>query len=287
MQQETDILESRSRRWAEEAAFFNAEAENIGEKTLVIDPLVLARYGQTMPRRRFNKEFRFKIMGPLAGKHILDVGCGSGMNAVQLAKLGATVTGIDLSRKEIELAHRRAQVNGVSDFVTLMCSPIEIADIADNTFDIIWVDAVLHHLLDELDLTLQRLVGWVRPDGLLVFAEPINLFEPLRRLRKLAPARTDVTPGERPLVQTEVDSVLHYLDDPKIRYFMLFGRLDQFVLTRHSYERSSLPRKMLSNVIALLDYALLSLPGIRRLAGACVIYGRPSKAVLSGKREKL
>jgi SAM-dependent methyltransferase len=226
-------------------------------------------------------------MGPLAGKHILDVGCGSGQNAVQLAKLGATVTGIDLSSKEIEIAQRRAQINGVSDRVTLKCSPIEIADMADNTFDIIWVDAVLHHLLDELDLTLRRLVGWVRPDGLLVFAEPVNLFEPLRRLRKLAPARTDVTPGERPLVQKEVDSVLHYLDDPKIRYFMLFGRLDQFILTSYSYERSSLPRKILSNVIALLDYALLSLPGIRRLAGACVIHGRPNKAALYGKGEIL
>lgn len=286
MQQETVLTDSRNRRWAEEEAFFNAEAGNISDTSLSIDHMALARYGRAT-RRRFNKEFRFKIMGPLAGKRILDVGCGSGQNAVQLAKLGASVTGIDLSSKEIEIAQRRAQINGVSNRVTLKCSPIEIADMADNTFDIIWVDAVLHHLLDELDLTLRRLVGWVRPDGLLVFAEPVNLFEPLRRLRKLAPARADVTPGERPLVQTEVDSVLHYLDDPKIRYFMLFGRFDQFILTRYSYERSSLPRKILSNAIALLDYALLSLPGIRRLAGACVIYARPNKAALYGKGESL
>lgn len=284
MNEETALNDSRSRRWAEEVEFFDAEADDISDDSLSVDSKVLTRYGKPT-RRRFNKEFRFKIMGPLAGKNVLDVGCGSGQNTVQLAKLGATVTGIDLSSKEIEIASRRAQINDVSDRVTLKCSPIEIADVADSSFDIIWVDAVLHHVLDELDLTLRRLIGCVRPDGILVFAEPVNLFEPLRRLRKMAPARTDVTPGERPLLRSEVDKVLQHLIVPRISYFMLFGRLDQFVLTRHSYERSSPPRRILSNGIALLDYALLSLPGIRRLAGGCVMYGRPNKAVLSNKGE--
>jgi 2-polyprenyl-3-methyl-5-hydroxy-6-metoxy-1,4-benzoquinol methylase len=269
---------SRERRWSEEAAFFNAEAERSGASGLAVDPLALARYSRPSPRRRFNKEFRFRIMGPLAGKRILDVGCGSGLNAVQFAKLGATVTGIDLSSGELEIARRSAELNGVSDRAGFICSPIEIADVPDDSFDIVWVDAVLHHVLDELELVLKRLVRWVKPGGLLVFAEPVNLCEPLRRLRKMIPAvAANGTPGERPLVPAELELVLRHLDGPRLRHYMLFGRLDRFILTNHKYERSPWPRRVLSNSIALLDYALLSIPGIRRLAGACVVYGRPRK----------
>lgn len=276
---------SREQRWAEETAFFDAEAEQRGASALTLDPLALARYSRAAPRRRFNKEFRFRVMGPLAGKRILDVGCGSGLNAVQFAKLGAQVTGIDLSPGELDIARRTAEVNGVSDRAEFICSPIEIADVPDNSFDIIWVDAVLHHVLDELELVLRRLVRWVRPEGLLVFAEPVNLFEPLRRLRKMIPVGvTHGTPGERPLVQAELELLLRYLDDPRLRHYMLFGRLDRFILTRNKYERSSWPRRALSNSVALLDYALLSMPGVRNLAGACVVYGRPRKKQMAGDR---
>jgi SAM-dependent methyltransferase len=154
--------------------------------------------------------------------------------------------------------------------------------VADNSFDIVWVDAVLHHVLDELELVLKRLAGWAKPDGLLVFAEPLNLFEPLRQLRKMIPvAATYGTPGERPLVAAEVELVLRYLDNPQLRPYMLFGRLDRFILTHSKYERSSWLRRTLSNGVALLDYALLSLPGIDKLAGAGVIYGRPRKSAAS------
>lgn len=269
---------SRERRWAEEAAFFDAEAERRGASRLALDPLALARYSRSSPRRRFNKEFRFRLMGPLAGKRILDVGCGSGLNAVQFAKLGATVTGIDLSPGELAVARRSAEVNGVSDRTDFVCSPIEIADVPDGSFDIVWVDAVLHHVLDELELVLKRLVRWAKPEGMLVFAEPVNLCEPLRRLRKMIPVGvTHGTPGERPLVPAELELVLRYLDEPQLRHYMLFGRLDRFILTHQKYERSSWPRRALSNSVALLDYALLSMPGLRKLAGACVIHGRPCK----------
>lgn len=268
----------RSQRWAEEAAFFDAQAEQINAAALAVDPLALERYSKPVLRRRFNKEFRFRIMGRLAGKRILDVGCGSGLNAVQFAKLGATVTGVDLSSKELAAARRSAEINGVSERTHFICSPIEIAEVPEASFDIVWVDAMLHHVLDELELVLQRVVRWVKPDGLVVIAEPVNLCEPLRRLRKMVPVRAmNVTPGERPLVPAEVETVLRYLDAPRLRHFMLLGRLDQFILTNFKYERSSWPRKALSNAIALLDYALLSLPGVQSLAGGCVIYGRPRK----------
>lgn len=56
---------------------------------------------------------------------------------------------------------------------------------------------------------------------------------------------------------------------------MLLGRLDRFILVKFNYERSAAVRRAMVSAIGLIDYALLSLPLIRRLAGTCVMYGRP------------
>lgn len=265
----------REERWREEAAFFDAEAERAGNVSLRLDPLAVQRYTSPRLKRRFNKEFRFRIMGSLEGKRVLDVGCGDGLNSVMLATMGARVTGVDISAKTIELARRRAEENGVADRIDFICSPIETADLPARSFDIVWGDSVLHHVLDELESTLDHLEGVLKPDGLFVFAEPVNLFEPLRRLRYLVPVKTNGTSGERPLVHREVDLVARHTDTFHLRCFSLFGRLDRFILVDHNYERSPALRRTIVNAISVLDYLLLSLPGVSRLAGTCVMYGSP------------
>jgi 2-polyprenyl-3-methyl-5-hydroxy-6-metoxy-1,4-benzoquinol methylase len=265
-------------RWEQEAAFFDRQAARVEDMALPIDPLAFRRYSRPAPRRRFSKEFRFRILGNLAGRRVLDVGCGDGLNMTMFARMGADVTGIDVSPGALDVAHRRAEVNGVADSVRLVCSPIETADLPDASFDVVWGDGILHHVLDELEPTVRRLVRWVKDDGLIVFSEPVNLFEPLRRLRRLVPVQTDATPGERPLVASELEIVRRYVPDLRLRHYMLLGRLDRFVLVNFNYERSSAIRRAIVNAIDLLDYGLLSLPLIDRLAGACVLYGHPGRA---------
>jgi SAM-dependent methyltransferase len=217
-------------------------------------------------------------MGDLRGKTLLDVGCGDGLNAVMLAKIGANVTGIDVSPKAVELARRRGEVNGVSDRLSLMAAPLETADLPADTFDLVWADGILHHVLHDLELVLDRLTRWVKPEGLLVFAEPVNLFHALRRLRFMIPVMTESTPDERPLVRSEVDLIRRYVPDLQMRQFSLFGRLDQFILSNFNYERSSPLRRAIVNGIDFLDYGLLSLPGVKRLGSNCVMYGHAAKS---------
>jgi 2-polyprenyl-3-methyl-5-hydroxy-6-metoxy-1,4-benzoquinol methylase len=264
-------------RWEEEAAFFDRQAARVEEPTLPIDPLAFRRYTRPSLRRRFNKEFRFRILGCLEGKRLLDVGCGDGLNVAMFAKMGADVTGIDVSPGALDVARRRAEINGVADRVRLACSPIETAELPDASFDVVWGDGILHHVLDELEPTVARLARWVKDDGLILFSEPVNLFEPLRRLRRLVPVHTDATPGERPLIPSEVELVRRYVPDLRTRHYMLLGRLDRFVLVKFNYERSSPIRRAMVNAIGLMDYALLSLPLVRRLAGTCVMYGHPGR----------
>ena len=260
-------------RWREEAAFFDREAEQQAQKVATIDPLTLKRYGAPSPRKRFREEFRFRVLRNLQGKRVLDVGCGDGHNSVLLAKLGAQVTGIDISPKAIELAQKKAQINGVSGATRFLCSPLEEAEIPPHSFDVIWGDAILHHLIENLELVLARLCLWAKPGAILLFSEPVNFNNTLRRLRFRLPVKTEATPDERPLEPTELKLIRRFLPDIRIRFYSLFGRLTRFILVNYNYERSPRWRRTLVSAIASIDYALLSTPLIRNMAGYAVFYG--------------
>ena len=262
-------------RWKEEAAFFDKMATDKAGQSLLLDSMAIQRYSSPELKRRFNKEYRFRVMGSLKKKRVLDVGCGDGLNSVLLALMGAHVTGVDISPKSIEMAQRRAAENGVSDRTRFICSPIETANLPEQYFDIIWGDSVLHHLLHDLDNIMHHLHRSAKPDGQFLFAEPINLCEPLRQLRRLVPVKFNGTSGERPLVGSEIALVQRYSSAFTLRCFSFLGRLDRFILVNHNYERSPPIRRFLVNCINSLDYFVLSIPGIRRLAGVCVMHARP------------
>jgi 2-polyprenyl-3-methyl-5-hydroxy-6-metoxy-1,4-benzoquinol methylase len=268
-------LRERQERWREEASFFDQTAAAIEVKP--IDPRVLRRYSAPT-RRRFSMEYRFRLPGDLRGKKVLDVGCGDGTNSVLLARLGADVTGIDISPKLIEIARSRAEINQVVESCRFVCSPLETADLQADSFDLIWGDAVLHHLIPELPALLDRLTHFARPGALMIFAEPVNFNRTLRRIRFMIPVKTEHTPGERPLEFGEIEILRRHLPDLRIRHFLLLGRLDRFTLTRGSYEGSSWLRRTISNCCALVDWLALSIPGLRRLGGSAILYGHPAKS---------
>jgi len=265
-----DSAAVREERWKAEARFFDEQSDKI--HIAPIDPLTLARY-RPPHRLRFNKEFRLHVLGGLQGKRVLDVGCGEGTNAILLAKLGGAVVGIDISPNSIEIAGQRGRVNGLGDRVQFLCSPLETAPLPPASFDIIWGEAILHHVIAELDTVMKKLAEVAKPGAIVLFSEPVNFNRTLRRIRFLIPVHTDATPDERPLEPAEMILLRAYVPDLRSRMFTLFGRLDRFLLPDYNYERSSLWRRAVSGAIATLDYMLLSLPGIRRLAGTAVLYG--------------
>jgi 2-polyprenyl-3-methyl-5-hydroxy-6-metoxy-1,4-benzoquinol methylase len=258
--------------WKKEISFFDRIAEQNAARIGRVDPLAFARYGSPRLRRRFMKEFMFRVLGPLEGKRVLDLGCGEGQNSALMALLGAHVIGVDISPGAIENAKKRAALNGVSDRTTFICSPLEAVELPPHTFDLIWGEGILHHLIDRLDAVVERVTEWARPDAVFVCSEPVNRNATLRSLRKLVPVVTEHTPDERPLEAGELDKLRAHLPNLELRSFALLGRLDRFVLENYNYERSSWPRRAVVSAIDALDYALLSLPGVDRLAGAAVLH---------------
>lgn len=267
---------AESDRWQREREFFDRHAQSAASAMQPVWPGTLDRYGR-LKRRHFSPEYRYRIVGDLRGKQVLELGCGEGINSVVLAKLGANVTGIDISQGAIDAAAERARVNGVSDRVRVECGPIELAGFKPGTFDIVWGEAILHHVLPDLDQVLGHVTSWAKPDATILFAEPVVLSRTLRRIRLMLPLATNATPDERPLEPEELSLVSRYLQDVEVRYFDFLGRLDRFIIPTGNFEKSSGARRAVSTGLRLFDYGLLSLPIAQRLAGSCVIHGRPAR----------
>jgi SAM-dependent methyltransferase len=84
------------------------------------------------------------LAGDVAGRRILDAGCGSGPIAAALRDRGAIVTGIDSSAKMLELARQRLGASAALHLADLG-SPLPFAD---GAFDDVIASLVLHYLED-------------------------------------------------------------------------------------------------------------------------------------------
>jgi ubiquinone/menaquinone biosynthesis C-methylase UbiE len=162
----------------------------------------------------------FAQLGDMRGRRILDFGCGHGMAAVVLARRGGWVTAFDLSHGYLAEARERTRANGVSiDFVQ---ADGERLPFADNSFDRIWGNAVLHHL--DLNVVARELRRVLRPGGVAVFCEPWGenpvLSWARRRLPYYGKART---PDERPFCRRDLERLRAVFPSLTSRGFQLFS----------------------------------------------------------------
>jgi 2-polyprenyl-6-hydroxyphenyl methylase/3-demethylubiquinone-9 3-methyltransferase len=103
---------------------------------------------------------------PLAGKSALDVGCGAGLLAEPLARLGATVTGIDAAPEVIAVAREHAAGQGLEiDY--------RVGDVQQlaGTFDLVTSMEVIEHVADPAAF-LKALAARLAPGGLLILSTP-------------------------------------------------------------------------------------------------------------------
>lgn len=78
------------------------------------------------------------------GQRVLDIGCGSGYTACLLAKkYGAQVVAVDLSRRLISVASKRAAAAGVAGRVAFLCADANLLPFRPDTFDVVLIESVL------------------------------------------------------------------------------------------------------------------------------------------------
>ncbi|MBI4525317.1 MAG: class I SAM-dependent methyltransferase [Deltaproteobacteria bacterium] len=99
----------------------------------------------------------------VAGKNVLEVGCGMGTHAAMLARGGARLTAIDITERAIAASRRRFEIFG------LAAARIDQADceqlpFSNASFDMVWSWGVIHHS-SSTEQCLAEITRVLRPGG--------------------------------------------------------------------------------------------------------------------------
>jgi 2-polyprenyl-6-hydroxyphenyl methylase/3-demethylubiquinone-9 3-methyltransferase len=104
----------------------------------------------------------------LAGKRVLDVGCGGGILSEAMARLGAEVTGIDLSEKPLKVAQLHLLESGVSVSYELV-SAEELSQTNPEQFDVVTCMELLEHVPEPAS-TVAACARLLKPGGKAFFS---------------------------------------------------------------------------------------------------------------------
>ena len=138
----------------DERDFFDRVASQV-----TIDPISeasLLRYASPPWPYSFPKEMMFALARDLGGKRVLDIGCGDGVTSVELVYCGAVVHGVDISPCSIDVARRRAALQGLEASFDVV-NVVEADSLGEESYDVVWCGAVLHHLVEPLGAVLQKI----------------------------------------------------------------------------------------------------------------------------------
>lgn len=182
---------------------------------------------------------------PLEGKSALDVGCGAGLLAEPLARLGFNITGIDAAPELIAVARDHAAKMGLA--IDYRAGAVEELR---GQFDLITCMEVIEHVADPAAF-MQALAKRLAPDGLLILSTPnqtswsrlmmITLGEGLGRIPKgthdfdkfIPPEHMKVLLAGAGLKCLDIEGIawsptrgLHLSDDVRLNYLVAAVRAD-------------------------------------------------------------
>jgi len=147
-----------------------------------VDPGELAKFG-TLAHRWWDPESEFKplhainplrlewidtVTGGLAGKRVLDVGCGGGILTEAMALRGAQVTGIDLGEKALGVAKLHRLESGVTVAYRLIAAEALAAE-SPGAFDVVTCMELLEHVPDP-GAIVAACAALAAPGGMVVFS---------------------------------------------------------------------------------------------------------------------
>jgi 2-polyprenyl-6-hydroxyphenyl methylase/3-demethylubiquinone-9 3-methyltransferase len=105
--------------------------------------------------------------GSVNSLSLLDTGCGGGLISEPMARLGANVTGIDASEKNIAVATLHAEKMGLN--IDYRCTTVEAMALTGAKFDVILALEIVEHVSD-LDLFIKSISGLLKPDGVIILS---------------------------------------------------------------------------------------------------------------------
>lgn len=101
---------------------------------------------------------------PLEGLKIVDVGCGGGILSEPLARMGATVTGVDAVEKNINIARLHAESDPTTSTIEFCCTTAEKLVEEGRKFDAVMALEVIEHVAEPAEFC-KSLAALTIPDG--------------------------------------------------------------------------------------------------------------------------
>ena len=115
-------------------------------------------------------DIELALLGPVSGKKILHLQCHFGQDTISLARMGAKVTGIDLSDKAIAKATEYAQQMTID--ASFICSDVyDLPNHLDGQFDIVFTSYGTIGWLPNLNKWAKVVNHFLKPGGKFVFVE--------------------------------------------------------------------------------------------------------------------
>jgi len=191
---------------------------------------------------------------------VLDYGCGHGMHAILLAKLGAEVYGIDVSEESLKIAKERTEREGVADKTKFFNMDGENMAFKDNYFDIV-IDGGTFSSID-INKALPEILRVLKPNGFLIGIETFG-HNPLANLKrwfnKKIGKRTEWAVSHI-LKTKDLKKAENYFKIKEVRYFHLFS---MFIFPF----RNLASGKQIFKILDKIDYAIfMKIPLIKKLA---------------------
>jgi magnesium-protoporphyrin O-methyltransferase len=141
----------------------------------------------------------------LAGKRILDAGCGTGALALELAQKGASVVAIDLSPNLIELAKERI---APADRQNIDFRSGDMLDDSLGEFDyVVGMDSMIHYCAADMLVVLEKLAPRVSRKIIFTFAPSTLALEMMIRVGRLFP-RKDRAPFIEPISEVRLSKLI-------------------------------------------------------------------------------
>ena len=150
--------------------------------TANVDPAELAKFSE-LAHRWWDPDSEFRPLhqinplrldwinqlAPLAGRQVLDVGCGGGILAEAMAHKGAQVLGIDLADKSLKVAQLHALETGAANVAYRQVSAEALAAEMPQRYDVITCMEMLEHVPDPSSI-VRACAALVKPGGWVFFS---------------------------------------------------------------------------------------------------------------------
>jgi 2-polyprenyl-3-methyl-5-hydroxy-6-metoxy-1,4-benzoquinol methylase len=256
-------------RQQREVTFYSQYADRPRVDSVDFEPVESARTRPWNPYWNVYQFARRRFVN--SQQRLLDFGCGIGIAAISLAKVGYEVDGFDLSPDNLKVAEDLARQYDLADRCHFTAMLAEQLAYPDNCFDVIVGIDILHHI--EITLAIAEAHRVLKPGGGAVFKEHYQapLVDPIRQsalVRKVAPSdssqKLHITEDEHKLTREELALIKTQFPRVEVQRFTLISRLDRLMPHCSTQTRGRLQR---------IDHCLLKVcPPLKTFAGTVVLF---------------